>query len=627
MPKQPPKTAASASAATRKRIPAKPDIPDIRDQIYLPTLAPLTPTLQPPTNPIILDQGTEGACTGFALAAVIHRLLARNDALPDTVRKREVSPRMLFTMARLHDEWPGENYDGSSLRGALRGFFNNGACARALWPDNAASDAAFQTLDAALDARRTSLGAYYRLRPALPDYHAALHETGVIYASAAVHDGWDKPPRTGRITPGSGEDLHAFAIVGYDQEGFWIQNSWGPKWGNKGLGHWSYEDWAANIQDAWVLQLAVEAPSAFGLTARTGSVRGAGRDASLLRPAPARQEIAGHFVHVRNGDYAKDGRYWSTKEDVEATAKLVAAKEKHRHLVIYAHGGLNTPEAAARRTKAMTPIFKANGIYPYSVFYDTGLVETLTDLLLRRGASSRERTGGMISDFWDKMIERAVGDLGTRLWREMKADATIPFNADMAGTATIRAFAQSLTTAATPTSLHLIGHSTGAILLGQLLAALDRDMAGKVAVETCSLLAPACSMAFYDAHFRPRIGGSVAAGRTKISNLAIYNLSDEAEQDDTVVQVYRKSLLYLVSNALEEQPRMPLLGMDAFARGKLGGGVDYVLANPRDAKARSLSDTHGGFDNDAPTMNDILRRILGGSAPNNPFTKWNLDYG
>lgn len=630
MPQQPGKTRARTATTTtrRGRIPAKPDLPDIRDLIYLPTLAPLTPTRPPPATPMILDQGEEGACTGFALAAVIHHLLTGNKSLPAPTRKREVSPRMLYTMARLHDEWPGEKYDGSSLRGALRGFFNNGACARGLWPDDEASDVSFLSLDAALDARRTSLGAYYRLRPALPDYHAALHETGVIYASAAVHDGWDKPHRTtGRITPASGEDLHAFAIVGYDQEGFWVQNSWGPSWGKKGLGHWSYEDWAANIQDAWVLQLAVEAPNAFGLTARTGAQRGTGRDASLLRPAPARQEIAGHFVHVRNGKYADNGRYWSTLDDVQATANLVATKEKHRHLLIYAHGGLNTPEAAARRTKAMTPIFKANAIYPYSVFYDTGLVEALTDLLLRRGASSRERAGGVISEYWDRMIEQAVGDLGTRLWREMKADATVPFDPGMAGTTTIGAFGRSLATATTATSLHLVGHSTGAILLGHLMAALDRDLGGQVTVETCSLLAPACSMTFYDQHFRPRLGGSVAAGRTRITNLGIYNLTDDAEQDDTVIQVYRKSLLYLVSNALEETSRMPLLGMDTFAKGKLGASVDYVLANPRDRKARSASDSHGGFDNDPATMNDILRRVLGGTAPGTPFTKWNLDYG
>ena len=41
---------------------------------------------------------------------------------------------MLYTMAKQYDEWPGDKYDGSSLRGALRGFYNNGACEQKFWP-------------------------------------------------------------------------------------------------------------------------------------------------------------------------------------------------------------------------------------------------------------------------------------------------------------------------------------------------------------------------------------------------------------------------------------------------------------------------------------------------------------
>jgi hypothetical protein len=38
-------------------------------------------------------------------------------------------------------------------------------------------------------------------------------------------------------------------------------------------------------------------------------------------------------------------------------------------------------------------------------------------------------------------------------------------------------------------------------------------------------------------------------------------MSDNREQDDNVIGVYHKSLLYLVSRAYEELQRMPLLGM------------------------------------------------------------------
>ena len=40
---------------------------------------------------------------------------------------------------------------------------------------------------------------------------------------------------------------------------------------------------------------------------------------------------------------------------------------------------------------------------------------------------------------------------------------------------------------------------------------------------------------------------------------------------------------------------------------------------------RTASTSHGGFDNDPATMNDVLKRILG-KLPAAPFTKDNLDY-
>lgn len=47
-------------------------------------------------------------------------------------------------------------------------------------------------------------------------------------------------------------------------------------------------------------------------------------------------------------------------------------------------------------------------------------------------------------------------------------------------------------------------------------------------------------------------------------------------------------------------------------------GTDVALVS-------SQSRSHGGFDNDAPTMNSVLYRILGG-PPRRPFTPRDLDY-
>src|SRR5688500_13540010 len=60
-----------------KTLDALPDRIDVRDWFYQPGLAPLPDQLvNCDSVPAILDQGSEGACTGFALAAVVNYLLA-----------------------------------------------------------------------------------------------------------------------------------------------------------------------------------------------------------------------------------------------------------------------------------------------------------------------------------------------------------------------------------------------------------------------------------------------------------------------------------------------------------------------------------------------------------------------
>jgi hypothetical protein len=111
---------------------AMPDRIDIRDWPYQPTLQSLPHTvISIGEVPAILDQGDEGACTGFALAGVINHQLAKSGI------KRRVSPRMLYEMARKYDEWPGEKYEGSSARGAMIGWTRHGVCEESLWPAEA----------------------------------------------------------------------------------------------------------------------------------------------------------------------------------------------------------------------------------------------------------------------------------------------------------------------------------------------------------------------------------------------------------------------------------------------------------------------------------------------------------
>jgi len=184
--------------------------------------------------------------------------------------------------------------------------------------------------------------------------------------------------------------------------------------------------------------------------------------------------------------------------------------------------------------------------------------------------------------------------------------------------------------------LHLVGHSAGSIALGRLVGNLaQKGLLGHVA--SAHLYAPACSVAFANRHFAPY--GDV------MRRLHIDILADQVEQDDNVAAIYRKSLLYFVSNALEADKRTPILGLaNAFDPAYAGwdgtAGTAEELLNWRSAmdahglatrltihkerkiltrragadRPEKLADaSHGGFDNNVALVTATLERIRGGA--------------
>jgi hypothetical protein len=600
------------------RVDAVSDIPDFRDHSYMPALIQLAPIMPPPRDPYVLNQGREGACTGFGLAAVINLLNQRRNS---PVR---VSARMLYEMAKKFDQWPGEKYAGSSCRGAIKGWYSMGVCSEKLAPYRIGEKNWHLNIKRAKDARANTIGAYYRLSKNIVHMHAAMNEVGVIYASANVHAGWSADAIKNGVIKQSTDIKggHAFAIVGYDADGFWIQNSWGRNWGKEGLAHWSYEDWQDNVSDAWVVRLALPTPQLWGRE-HGGDAKAAGKS-GLFTHGPRRDEIAGHFIHIDDGKFHDSGKYWSNLSDVQETAAHVAKSAKYKHLLIYAHGGLNSMKASATRIAAMKGVFKANGIYPFHFMYDTGMMEELKDVLLGKRSSTEEIVGGF-ADWWDRRFEQATRRPGRALWREMKNGAAAPFvKSNSPGTKTMSAFLDALGAQdAISKKIHLAGHSTGGILLAHLLNALVR-LKVQTRISSVSLLAPAATRELFDTHYAPLLGSKKKA--FGIDRMNIYNLNEKLEKDDNVAKIYRKSLLYLVSNAFEETQGAEILGMMVFAR-KIPAieGLAFIQSRDGGKKIRSSSATHGGFDNDPDTLNDVLKTILG-REPERPFKKEDLDY-
>lgn len=662
--------AEAAPAMALPRLDAAPDRVDLRDLVYRAPLVPLPPRYPAErdvalylekyrADGMILDQGREGACTGYGLAACINFLAWRRwvaAGRPSAERPARVSPKMLYELARLYDEWPGEAYEGSSCRGAMKGWHKHGVCAEELWPARGKPAPGW-----AEDAAERPLGAYYRIdRTSLSDLQAAIHEVGAVYVSASVHRGWrlgssDELPEIAWRNGTPIEGGHAFALVGYERRGFIVQNSWGTGWGFSGFAILGYDDWLANGMDAWVA--VTGAPIARAVTNATGaaSIRplqvrvgliGAGRPS---RPDDRRWDEARarrHTIVLGN-----DGRPLRRHADSETAADEVDMIGRRlaiasldalgsRKLALYAHGGLNSEAAAIARAQVLGPWFLRNGIHPLFIAWKTSVPETLRaqiedigravleGLGIRAGGNLLDRFRETLAEIRDRSIEAVAGaSIPRAVWTEMKENAAGSAAEDGGMAHAARSLA-GLAADRPGLELHLVGHSAGAILLGHLLRPLR---AAGLRPASLHLFAPACTMRFAAETF-----GAALAGRGRLldrRSVRIWLLDDRNERADSVGP-YGKSLLYLVSRALERDHATPLLGLAAAwdpssseerepvrvdDPGRLAwleawgdGPPPELVREPEVSNGRTtIAADHGSFDNNVAVIAATLRAIRG----------------
>jgi predicted chitinase len=628
---QAPRAVAAAPSGKASKDPARvfnvrADTMDFRDLMYVPSLVEV-PTHIPLGDYLdkdvpILDQGSEGACTGFGLATVANYLLLRRQVLPDN---RPVSPRMCYELARRYDEWPGENYSGSSARGAMKGWHKHGICAETIWPYQ--SDIDGLTDECVEDARRRPLGAYFRVNHRdLVAMHSAIAEVGVLYATCIVHSGWQRVDATGHIV--QADDVlggHAFALVAYDDEGFWLQNSWGPDWGRKGFARISYDDWLANGTDVWVARLG--APVSLRRLQSTATAHATTSGQSV---AYSFRDLRPHIISVGNdGRLKPGGDYGSTPKELERIFSVdirnLVKDWKRPRLLLHAHGGLNSEQSAVQRLAEYRPALLDSEVYPLAFIWRTDYWSTIANIL--EDAVRRRRPEGVLDSAKDFMLDRLDDALeplarvltGKSAWDEMKENALA---ASLPGGAAVLVADNlvRLSERFPDLEIHLIGHSAGAILLAPFLKLLsDRQLR----VETCTLWAPACGVDLYrSSYLRAAQAGTLA-------RLALFALREEIEEADDCARIYNKSLLYLVSNAFEKKPRipgfrdgMPILGLEKFLTPDLraelqAAGGELVLA-PNDEPLGSVNASqarhHGDFDDDERTVRAAFERITRSGA-------------
>ncbi|TBR36450.1 MULTISPECIES: C1 family peptidase [Dyella] len=651
---------ATAGATAARQFTAGKDPVDLRDRAYMPPPASLNfewPTDEKVklhltgycTAGLVLDQGQEGACTGFGLACVINFLRWVRGGCPK--KMASVSPRMLYNFARRYDEYAGENYEGSSCRGALKGWYYNGVCMEDDWPYTA-NDSEPPKFGYIQNATRTTLGVYYRIDlQSITDIQAAIQEVGAVYVSANTHEGWQNVATVRRVTGhasvpqiafdgrASHTDGHAFALVGFNEHGFVVQNSWGQDWGARGFAILTYADWLANAMDAWVFAMGVPGVLFGAHAAGRKAVARAGIDKSRWWDVTAAYE---HGVVL--GNDARVNRYLPQDALTRSLqyqactlpdAWFRAQPGDKKRLVIYAHGGLNSEDDAITRTRAMGPYFLGNGCYPLFMIWKTGMLESIGDIIVdkfrRGGPASGIREA--ITDATDALIESTIGRPFARpVWTEMKENAQWVGQPTRGGDLLVTALQNLYKTWGDQLEVHLVGHSAGSIFLGWLLDLLAFRGLEKLATSL-HLYAPACTVQFANQHFAPH--------DALLENTYMDILSDKNERDDQVAEIYRKSLLYMVSDALEMDVRTPILGMDnttkpAFTNWDGSASTGEALANWRQTvkeaglgkrtlvvdtdKVPMTSDgknpinaSHGSFDNNVEVVSRTLQRITGKS--------------
>ena len=558
----------------------------------------------------------------------------------------------------------------------MKGWHHHGVCLESTWPYRDSHDkVVFVPPTEGWDdeAAHCPLGAYYRVnKDSITDMQAAIYEVGALFVSAQVHQGWfprqnrwplaekmaliEMPKRIGK------KGGHAFALVGYNQLGFFVQNSWGPDWGKDGFAILTYPDWIKHGMDAWVTVLGSPVVGAKSRRHQTSD--------SLVDASTQPAQLFGLFgkgtspVVYKNPEiepWDEDTAYDHTivlgnngtvlnrsliresaldsLQDVILDNPRTWLHAGGKKIVLYAHGGLNSESAAMTRVRILAPYFKANGIYPVFLTWRTGFLESLTGIMgdVTKGVEPQ----GAWKDIWDS-VKNAAKEAKDRaievtcqtllvkaIWSEMKQNARA---ASKLSTPTLGRVADSLMSlkAQYPEmEIHIACHSAGSILFGYFL---DLLVERKMRLSSCTLLAPACTLRFALNHYMPAIK---ARGVLRKSDLKMEILSDERELEDTVGP-YGKSLLYLVSRALEDYHKTPLLGManvwDPSAISTWHPGLQNTVKewqafwgtrnHPKQHTQSQVSDgtgkislSHGSFDNDVAVMTRTLKRILGKNLP------------
>jgi len=246
--------------------------------------------------------------------------------------------------------------------------------------------------------------------------------------------------------------------------------------------------------------------------------------------------------------------------------------------------------------------------------------------VIRRHRSGRWH--GLYATVVEEILrEFYLANAGATIWATMKRDTLdtfTPGDKPRGGERFLAELARALPAQDTP-AITLVGHSTGAVFINNLLGAVDKARAkgngglpADFRFRNVVFLAPACTFTDF---------ARVVERRDHLwQRFRMFTMTDDAERADRVFSfVYPHSLLYLVSGLFERDAKggseggKPLIGLERWCKGTedqpkelpavralLQGDAESVAWSPG---ALSGAIRHGDFDND-PLVKESLKRLI-----------------
>lgn len=186
-------------------------------------------------TPPVKNQGGIGSCVGHSGRVVYGDTLDFDG--------KEPSAMWIYKKGKIHDPFPGEDYSGTTIKGACRGLIKEGCCEEKYWPYLDDENAPMLE-GAAENAAQHKIDSYYVIPKQNHDLikKTLLQET--LWTSIKVNYEFYYTPKSGIVNTekylaSSSAGGHAIAMTGWkiiDGELYWeFQNSWGKSFGNDGF--------------------------------------------------------------------------------------------------------------------------------------------------------------------------------------------------------------------------------------------------------------------------------------------------------------------------------------------------------------------------------------------------------